>query len=357
MRSFIFIFVCFIFYSKAQSQITLNESMGTVSANTAILTHQNNGGFEQDQWLYSGDADIRATTASPGGGANVFITNVPNRSFRLDNLSGSGCAGLTLQFRIHKNGGASNPLTINEFFVQVSSNGTDFTDIDWGGHNLGGVWTQTPEISIPTNTIAIRFMQPVVPDQQVRIDDITIVGSGPCDNPLLPVTFAGITAERKNNEVEVQFSTASEVNNDYFTIERSTDGLSFEEAGRIQGAGHSDRLIKYSFTDVAPKSGINYYRVRQTDYDGAFAHSDVVKVCMPIKAITWDFTTDGNTIRVLTQEVNLMVRIVDATGRNMLTVNNLTPGDDIYIGFLPVGMYFLEFSGDHFRETKRMIKP
>lgn len=276
-RIFIFCFIISCSLNQLVAQITLNESMGTVSSTTPISTHQNNNGFAQDQWSYSGEADVRSTSGSPGGGANIFITNSPNRSFRLDGLSGTGCSNLTLQFWIWKNGGAGNPLTISEFYVQTSSDGSNFDDLDWGGHNLGAAWIQTGLITIPTNTIAIRFIQPVVPDQQVRIDDVTIVGSGPCENPLLPVNFTHLIAKTISKEVLVQFGTASEINNDYFTIERSSDGIHFSELDRIKGQGNSGWLTEYEYLDHSPFAGHNFYRIKQTDYDGKSAYSQVVK--------------------------------------------------------------------------------
>ena len=87
-------------------------------------------------------------------------------------------------------------------------------------------------------------------------------------NPL-PVTLTSFTATLTGeNVVQINWSTASERDNDYFTIERSPDGRSFTELIRVKGAGNSNNQLKYSCIDLHPFSGYSYYRVKQTDYNG-----------------------------------------------------------------------------------------
>jgi hypothetical protein len=350
------IFLYFILFNTVQGQIILTETMGTVSSNTAIATHQNNGGFAQGQWSYTGNADVRATSPSPGGGANVFITNAPNQSFRLDGLSGTGCSSLTLQCRIWKSGGATNSLTISEFFVQVSSDGSNWTDLDWGGHTLGQVWIQTGAITIPTNTIAIRFIQPVVPDQQVRIDDITLTGTGPCENSLLPVTFSSLRAININKKVLLQFITESEVNNHYFTMERSDNGADFKEIGRLAGAGNSDWKLFYEYVDEIPLRGVNYYRIKQTDYDGFYDYSPVVTILMqsPVKSVVIQQKNDQ--IVISTDEVISRIEIFSLNGQKKHEVLQNGNYFEISTENLSPGLYLIKVSGDSHQIVQRFFK-
>ena len=72
-----------------------------------------------------------------------------------------------------------------------------------------------------------------------------------------------------NNEIEIHWVTASEVNNDYFIIERSIDGIHYEELARVQGSsGNSNETLEYIVADANPVFGINYYRLTQVDYNG-----------------------------------------------------------------------------------------
>ena len=87
-------------------------------------------------------------------------------------------------------------------------------------------------------------------------------------NPL-PVKLVEFDARsRDNTTVEVNWATASEKNNDFFTVERSADGKVFTEVTRMKGAGNSSTINNYTFTDDAPLSGTSYYRLKQTDFDG-----------------------------------------------------------------------------------------
>lgn len=80
----------------------------------------------------------------------------------------------------------------------------------------------------------------------------------------------------QENEVVLKWATKSERNNDYFSIERSEDGKIFETIKQINGAGNSNKKLYYDFTDYYPARGTNYYRLKQTDYDGKFEYSKVI---------------------------------------------------------------------------------
>src|SRR5690606_1733880 len=69
-------------------------------------------------------------------------------------------------------------------------------------------------------------------------------------------------------------------NNDFFTIERSQDGKTFEIIAEMNGAGTSNKLLHYNYFDDTPVSEFNYYKLKQTDYDGKFEYSDIVAVKM-----------------------------------------------------------------------------
>jgi len=91
---------------------------------------------------------------------------------------------------------------------------------------------------------------------------------------ILPITLLSFQAKAQNGVVHTDWITASEINNDYFTIERSKDGRTWETVGTIEGAGNSHTELSYSFSDDRPYSGVSYYRLQQTDYDGAMTGSE-----------------------------------------------------------------------------------
>lgn len=97
--------------------------------------------------------------------------------------------------------------------------------------------------------------------------------------PFLPVEFLEFKVSNINNEIaKLNWTTATEINNDFFTIQRSEDGINFEDLGNVQGAGNSNNIIRYEFKDKEPLQGISYYRIKQTDFNGSIDYSDIKSV-------------------------------------------------------------------------------
>ena len=95
----------------------------------------------------------------------------------------------------------------------------------------------------------------------------------------LPVELVDFSATKYNdNSVQLAWETAMELNNDYFTIERSTDAVNWNAIGQVFGAGNSDNNIGYEYLDNNPLQETAYYRLKQTDFDGTFAYSPLVVV-------------------------------------------------------------------------------
>lgn len=90
------------------------------------------------------------------------------------------------------------------------------------------------------------------------------------------VNWLDFHAVTENDLVILNWSTAQEVNNEFFSIERSQDGQQFETIGEVDGAGTSVLFNQYTYTDKQPLAGLSYYRIKQTDYNGVTSTSDVV---------------------------------------------------------------------------------
>ncbi|MEL7223029.1 MAG: T9SS type A sorting domain-containing protein, partial [Bacteroidota bacterium] len=93
---------------------------------------------------------------------------------------------------------------------------------------------------------------------------------------LLPVEFSAVTIKASQEGHKVNWVTASEVNNDYFELQRSTDSQTWKIISQVNGAGTTYQEQSYWATDKTPQAGRNYYRVKQVDYDGAFSFSPIV---------------------------------------------------------------------------------
>ncbi|MCJ8288438.1 MAG: T9SS type A sorting domain-containing protein [Crocinitomicaceae bacterium] len=160
---------------------------------------------------------------------------------------------------------------------------------------------------------------------------------------ILPIELNDFYATvEPNNSVRLNWSTFSEYNNDYFTVERSRFGLFWEEVRHVQGAENSQQWNEYLTFDTNPMNGMSYYRLRQTDFDGQMTFSDLRSVNIngsqlevfpnPTNA---KLTLTGNaleleTIRIYTvlgQDVTSMVKIINQT-RNEVSIDlsNLESG-------------------------------
>jgi hypothetical protein len=94
----------------------------------------------------------------------------------------------------------------------------------------------------------------------------------------LPVELLSFEASQAGASVRLDWSTASEINNDYFTVERSRDGVEFSDVINVSGAGNSTNVSNYTTFDTDPMNGVSYYRLRQTDFDGTQSWSEIRKI-------------------------------------------------------------------------------
>ncbi|HWB92811.1 MAG TPA: T9SS type A sorting domain-containing protein, partial [Puia sp.] len=94
----------------------------------------------------------------------------------------------------------------------------------------------------------------------------------------LPVSISAFTGLRDGNTTQLDWTTAQEENSRDFVVERSSDGERFTAIGMVDAAGNSHTVRNYSFTDVSPADGVNYYRLREEDLDGHANYSGTVTV-------------------------------------------------------------------------------
>ncbi len=95
------------------------------------------------------------------------------------------------------------------------------------------------------------------------------------DLSVLPVELIEFNVLKNNNQVDIIWATGMEINNDYFIIERSQDGVNFLPLDNIKGAGNSTQTIHYAYVDKNPLPGTSYYRLQQVDYDGTKTYSPI----------------------------------------------------------------------------------
>jgi hypothetical protein len=139
----------------------------------------------------------------------------------------------------------------------------------------------------------------------------------------VPVTLTTFTGTAKAKDAFLKWTTASEINNKGFEVERSADGRNFEYAGFVKGAGNSTKLLNYTFTDAKAfeKTPVMYYRLKQVDFDGKITYSQVVRInsnAQSANAVSAYPNPFGNTYRVSFDAVNagtVNLKMVDLQGK------------------------------------------
>ncbi len=106
----------------------------------------------------------------------------------------------------------------------------------------------------------------------------TTTGPAVLQDGVLPIELLYFRAGQEGNTVLLEWATSLEENFDFFTVERSTDGINFEKIADIYGAGNTDEKQYYSYTDDNPFPGNLYYRLKATDFDGTFEYFKIISV-------------------------------------------------------------------------------
>ena len=132
----------------------------------------------------------------------------------------------------------------------------------------------------------------------------------------LPIVLSAFTAFVKPEGVQVFWKTEAEINNDYFTLYRSVDGINFEEIAIVQGAGNSSYANYYYFLDETAPSGLVYYQLKQTDYDRTETYSFIVPVDITVKTFAVHTISQNNQTRI-------SVSFADETTSNNLIITSV----------------------------------
>lgn len=182
----------------------------------------------------------------------------------------------------------------------------------------------------------------------------------------LPVELLNFDAQLNENVVDINWSTASEHNNDYFEVERAGEDLKWITIAKTQGAGNSNTRLFYSEKDKNPLKGISYYRLKQVDYDGNYKYSDIVSVINhTAKTTRSDMIVYPNPstqskvfIQIPMREVNSgKVAIYNLSGTKVYE-NKTEPNTSLIqvsCGDLPAGIYLIEFQNPEFYGIKKWI--
>lgn len=160
----------------------------------------------------------------------------------------------------------------------------------------------------------------------------------------LPVELSYFIANEQNKNVILQWQTISEVDNEWFVIERTSGGAPFQELSRVPGVGTSRYTNNYQYLDTKPNPGINYYRLRQIDFDGqeSFSPIHAVEIETIINSIDIWPNPVANELNLGELPENILeILIIDATGR---LIQRFEVSEDLHqlnLSYLETGIYAL----------------
>ncbi len=208
-------------------------------------------------------------------------------------------------------------------------------------------------------------------------DYIAICGSiewdasqGPLSGPYtvgtnLPITLASFSAKLIDGEdVEISWTTATEINNDYFLIEKSEDAFLYTILEKVKGAGNSTMSSNYSLIDKSPFIGTTYYRLSQVDYDGTRTNYTPCAVRKNGKNEMSFYPNPATTKNISlffkgSREINSNLLVSDVTGKILISKDiTIGPGPnklDFSENLFPAGIYFLSIVCDEKINRQKII--
>jgi hypothetical protein len=281
---------------------------------------------------------------------NAPMTNVSSLEYwQIDRTVGTGNANVSLYWENAGTSGITNcpDLTIARF------NGASWDErpaTTVGGASCAGAGTG----SLTTNA-AITAFSPFT------------FGSRTWSLNPLPVELLSFNAVYNSGKVDLSWQTATETNNDYFTVERSLNAVNFENVLVVDGAGNSSTVIDYFEKDHSPYHGLSYYRLKQTDFNGDSHYSSVV----PVNYVVGDDglsiypnPVNGNETFYLSMKVSaekpVLVVLRDIAGREFYSKIFITTENDQLIAVDPEktiapGVYLVVATSENRIFTKKLI--
>ncbi len=179
---------------------------------------------------------------------------------------------------------------------------------------------------------------------------------------VLPVELTKFTVKTDHKSAYLNWQTASEINNNFFFIEHSTDGISFEKIGEVKGYGTTNTEQNYSFTHLDPVNELNYYRLKQFDFDGAFEYSEIRTIKLEksddIEAFP-NLASDRITLKrgTITTD-DMLIHVYNTTGRLVFTqrLSRGTSSTTMDISNLLAGTYFIKIQDEKRTTTRQFMK-
>lgn len=342
--------------------IPFSTTGGTKLPLTVQITGAGNAGGRIDFSTYPGpnwdNNTYRPTGVTHMNDALTGSVNnsayVIDRFWILDNSSYTTRPNVTMSFTyLCSEAAAPNTITVGNLRAQRFN--TSINEWEGSHSGSGGMWG-TSNGACPTGVVSGVTITGADFWRPWTLTDFT--------SPL-PIKLLSFAANCRDGKALIQWSTASEINNDFFTIEKTYDGIHFEFVAKVKGAGNSNTVLNYSHIDHNPGSGKVYYRLSQTDFDGTTEVFDLISfecgTTAPLEIISVYNNQGGNIIGALSVPTNgkYALTVMDVRGRLIYHDNlNLVEGFNqvsLQMQEPSSGVYFIRLSNESEQISKKFF--
>ncbi len=268
-----------------------------------------------------------------GGDGSLYVVD---RFWRIDANSYTTKPNVNMTFAYDDN---ANEIAVTNTIIEPNLQAQRFNTISGGWDNLlFGVGN-----SIANTVSGVNITDPDFFQIWVLTDKLAP----------LPIELLSFDAGCVGGDILLSWATASETNNHYFTVEKSSDGITFEQIAQIEGANNSSDVREYSFTDKGSLDGLAYYRLSQTDYNGrsTVLGTKAVERCNDNSEQIHIYTFDHDQImiNILSQNQNqYTARLFDGLGRIVRSEQlQISSGSNQHImdaSGIASGIYFLQLN-------------
>jgi hypothetical protein len=190
----------------------------------------------------------------------------------------------------------------------------------------------------------------------IDFSEFTGLGNG---SPL-PIELLSFDATMEGSEVQLNWTTASEINNAWFEVERSQDAVHFKSILKQAGAGNSSLMKHYSDKDKYPFDGVSYYRLKQTDFNGSYSYSEIVPVQFDannLLLVSANHLENSGLQLLFNQEISdADFRLFDLSGKLVYSfkLTNQCAVCDFPVNTLNAGIYLLEIQSGNKRIMRKI---
>lgn len=306
---------------------------------TGVVRMWNPKGLANSEFLMWGHDNTALNSSTTAVGTAVDGTIIQERLSRIWRVSETGDVG-TVSISFDFSGVGGSPLGSN-LRLLIDRDGDGFADND-----------VTPIAGSVSNGIA------VFSNVNFQNGDRFTLGNTDASSPL-PIELVMFKASPLRDAIKLNWTTASELNNDYFNIERSTDAEQWMSIATIGGAGTTIKTSTYEALDYQPLEGVSYYRLRQTDFDGknSFSHIERVNFTGQNAIQVSPNPSDGMFYLANSAQLDVKsIRVLNNLGQVVFPVIRKDGNITIDLSHLSQGFYILQVWNGTFLNSVRLVK-